>query len=128
MKTYAGPLFGIAAAFNFAIGFALLFLRPLLFAPLGFDAARGSNIVLANLVGMFVVLFGYCYLRVALDARKYRVYVSIGAIGKLLAVACAVAPWLVGAVSPRLLMFFAPDLIFALLFLDYLRRTRAGFI
>jgi hypothetical protein len=126
MKTYARWLFGLAAAFNLAVGLALLFVRTLMIPRLGFDPVEGSNALIANLVGMFIALFGYCYLLVAIDPVKYRPYISLGAIGKLLAIACAVVPWLTGAssVKPPPLLF--GDLVFALLFLDYLRRTRTA--
>ena len=99
MNTYARWLFGIAAAFNLAVGAALLFLRPVFLGRLGFDAVQGSNIVIANLTGMFVALFGYCYALVAIDPVKNRPFIAVGAIGKLLAIACAVVPWLTGAVQ-----------------------------
>jgi hypothetical protein len=124
MNAYARWLFGIAAIFNFAVGLALLFLRPMLLGRLGFDPVTGSNVIIANLVGMFIALFGYCYLLVALDPVKYRPYISVGAIGKLLAIGCAVAPWLAGSIRMRPPPLLAGDLILALLFLDYLRRTR----
>jgi hypothetical protein len=124
VRGYARWLFGFAAAFNLAVGVALLFLRPMLLGRLGFDPVTGSNIVIANLVGMFVALFGYCYLLVAIDPVKYRAYISLGAIGKLLAIMCAVVPWLTGAVAMKPPPLLAGDFVFALLFIDYLRRMR----
>jgi hypothetical protein len=124
MTTYARWLFGIAAVFNFAVGLALLFFRPLLLGKLGFDPVTGSNIVIANLTGMFVALFGWCYLLVALDPVKNRPFIAVGAIGKLLAICCAAAPWLSGTITMKPPPLLAGDLILALLFLDYLRRTR----
>jgi hypothetical protein len=123
MNTYARWLFGIAAAFNLAVGAALLFLRPVFLGRLGFDAVQGSNIVIANLTGMFVALFGYCYALVAIDPVKNRPFIAVGAIGKLLAIACAVVPWLTGAVQIKPPPLLVGDLILALLFLDYLRRS-----
>ena len=125
MRTYARWLFGSAAAFNLAVGAACLFLRPLVIRSLGLDPVSGSNIVLANITGGFVALFGYCYLLIAIDPVRYRPYISMGVIGKLLAVACVLAPWFAGEVSGRLAQFMAADAIFALLFLDYFRRTRS---
>ncbi len=116
MNTYARWLFGTAAVF--------LFLRAIFLRRIGFDPVEGSNIVVADLVGAFVALFGYCFLLVAIDAAKYRPYVSLGAIGKLLAIACVVLPWLTGTTRARPPLLLGGDLIFALLFLDYLRRTR----
>ena len=124
LNTYARWLFGIAAAFNLAVGGALLLLRPMLLGRFGFDPVEGSNIVIANLTAMFIALFGYCYALVALDPVKNRPFIAVGAIGKLLAIVCAVAPWLTGEVAMNPPPLLAGDLIFALLFVDYLRRTR----
>ncbi|MGD0190592.1 MAG: hypothetical protein ABSD74_07610 [Rhizomicrobium sp.] len=128
MTNYARWLFGIAALFNCAVGLAMLFLRPLFLGQLGFDAIAGSNIVIANLTGMFIALFGWCYLLVAIDPVKNRPFVAIGAVGKLLAIVCVVTPWLTGAVQMKPPPLLAGDFILALLFLDYLRRTRASAI
>ena len=126
MHAYARWLFGIASAFNVAVGAALLFLRPLLLSRLGFDPVQGTNIIIADLTGMFIALFGYCYLLVAIDPLRNRPFISVGAIGKLLAIACAVVPWLAGMVQMQPPPLLAGDLIFALLFIDYLRRTRGA--
>jgi hypothetical protein len=128
MTKYARWLFGIAALFNFAVGFPMLFLRPLFLGRLGFDAISGSNVVIANLTGMFIALFGWCYFLVALDPVKNRPFISVGAIGKLLAIVCAVVPWLSGTIQMKPPLLLAGDLILALLFLDYLWRTRASVI
>jgi len=125
MHAYARWLFGIAAAFNAAVGAGLLFLRPLLLGGLGFDSVQGSNIVIANLTGMFIALFGYCYLLVAIDPVRNRPFIAVGAAGKLLAIVCAIVPWLNGTVHMQPPPLLAGDLVLALLFVDYLRRTRA---
>lgn len=123
MRNYARWLFGIAGLFNLAVGGALLFARPWLMALLHLDVIGGLNVVLANLTGMFVALFGYAYLRIATDPVGYRSYIHLGAVGKLLAVICVLVPWWMGLVPAALPMLIAADFIFALLFLDFLRRT-----
>jgi hypothetical protein len=122
---YAAALFGTAAAFNAAVAAALLFARPQLAAALGLEPIDGSDVVVANLAGALVGLFGYAYLRLALNPLRYRVYAELGAIGKLLAVAAAVVPWLQGVIDWRLPLLAGGDLVFALLFIDWLRRTRS---
>ena|SRR5215469_1504184 len=123
MRRYARWLFGIAGVFNLVVGGALLFGRPWLMALLHLDATGGLNIVFANLTGMFVALFGYAYLCIAADPVGYRSYIHLGAVGKLLAVACVLVPWWTGLVPATLPTFIAADFIFAVLFLDFLRRT-----
>ncbi|MES0873879.1 hypothetical protein [Sinimarinibacterium thermocellulolyticum] len=122
---YAVVLFGSAAIFNAAVAAALLCARPQLAAAFGLDPIDGSDVVVANLAGALVGLFGYAYLRLALDPLRYRVYAELGAIGKLLAVAAADVPWLQGVIDWRLPLLAAGDLLFALLFIDWLRRTRS---
>jgi hypothetical protein len=120
VETYARTLFGIAAFLNVLVALDMLFLRNLL--PL--DPAPGTNRFLLYMTAFIVALFGYAYLRIAQDPRRYRPWIELGVIGKLLAVAAATLPWLSGEVGWRLPFLIGGDLVFAALFLDYLRRTR----
>lgn len=90
------------------------------------DPIGGTNLVLANLADVLIGVFGYSYALVASDPVRYRPFISLGAIGKLLAVAAVVEPWLTGATPAILPALVGADLIYALLFLDFLRRTRAA--
>jgi hypothetical protein len=127
MRTYARWLFGTAAVFNLLVAFNLVFLRYWVQTPLlPLDPIAGTNLVLANLAGLLVASFGYAYARVAGDPVTFRPYIHLGAVGKLLAVACTVWPWWIGAVPWTMLAPVGPDLIYALLFLDFLRRTKAA--
>jgi hypothetical protein len=123
MKSYAWWLFWIAGLFNIVVGSALLFARPRLIEMFGLDMIGGSNLVFANLTGMFVILFGCAYLRIAADPVTYRPYIHLGAAGKLLAVLCVVVPWWIDAVPDTVPALVSADFVFAMLFLDYLRRT-----
>jgi len=122
VRKYARWLFGTAGAFNLIVGGALLFARGWMAATLGLAPVSGTGVVLANLTGMFVALFGYAYLRVAADPAGYRPYIHLGAAGKFLAVVCVLVPWWTGEVPATLPMLVAADFIFAVLFLDFLRR------
>jgi hypothetical protein len=121
--TYARWLFGSAAIFNLVVGAALLLLWPWLALLLKLDPAEGSNMVLRNLTAGFVALFGYAFALIALNPLKNRPLIPLGAIGKLLAVASVVWPWLMGVISANLPLFIIADLIYAALFLVYLRQT-----
>ena len=125
MKSYARWLFGTAAAFNIALGLALLFLRPQLEPLLQIEPAQGANLVLGNLAGLLAALLGFIYALIAGDPARYRSIIILAAAGKLLAVVVVVTPWLRGEISAALPMLVAGDAVFAALFLDYLRRTRA---
>lgn len=118
-------LFGIAAAFNFLVAAGLLLLRPSMAPLLRLDPIAGTNLILVNLTGGFIALFGYAYLRVAIDPVTYRPFIPLGIIGKLIAVASAVWPWLSGAVSWPLPVLSFADLVFVVLFARYLQQTRS---
>ena len=123
MSAYARGLFGSAAAFNLVVGGGLLFARSWLASTLSLDPIQGTSLVLANLTGAMIVVFGLAYACVARDPVEYRPFVGLGALGKAMAVACAVVPWLMGAIPSTLPALMGADLVFAALFLDYLRRA-----
>lgn len=123
MAAYARWLFGTAAAFNFAVGFGLFFLRSTLFPLLGLAPASGTDVVLLALVCMFIVLFGCAYACAAMDPVKYRPYIALGVAGKLSAVVIAGIYWTTGVLDFRLPMLAGGDLLFAALFVDFLRRN-----
>jgi hypothetical protein len=123
---YARRLFGTAALANFVVGLSLLVLRRQLAPLLGLDPIAGTNLVFFYLSATLIVTFGYAYLRVAQDPRRFRPFIELGAIGKLVAVGAATWPWLAGDAGGQLPLLISGDLVFALLFLDFLRRTRVG--
>jgi hypothetical protein len=102
------------------VAFDMLFVGKLL----RLDPAPGTNRFLLYMTAFLVAMFGYAYLRIAADPRRYRSFIELGVIGKLLAVTAATLPWLGGEVGWQLPFLIGGDLVFALLFLDYLRRTR----
>jgi hypothetical protein len=91
---------------------------------LGLDPATGTNLVFLYMSATMIGVFGYAYLRAALDPTRYRAFVELGAIGKLLAVVAASVPALRGQVGWQLPLLVSGDLVYALLFIDFLRRTR----
>lgn len=126
MDTYARKLFLIAAGFNFAVAAALWFLRDQMAAILDLDPITGTNVAFIYFAAALIASYGYAYARIAYDPHKYRVYIPLGVIGKLMAVGAVCWPWHLGAVSWRLPMLASGDLVFAVLFVDYLRRTRSA--
>jgi len=71
-------------------------------------------------------VFGWAYLRIAQDPRRFRPFIELGVIGKVLAVTVTTLPWLRGQIGPQLPLLVSGDLVYAALFLDFLRRTRAA--
>lgn len=126
MTLYARMLFGIAALFNFAVAAALWYRPPQFMTLLQLDPATGTNIVLVKIAAGAIALFGYAYGRVAGDPQTFRPFIGLGVVGKLLVVAIAASSWGMGEIGWQLPALAGGDLLFAALFLDYLRRTRTG--
>ena len=126
MQIYARRLFSIAALFNFGVAGGLLFLQPWLIPLLQLDPITGTNAALVKVLAVLVATFGYAYWRIAGDPVTFRPYVTLGVIGKLLVVAAAGSALIAGETGWRLPVLAAGDLLFAGLFLDYLRRTKSA--
>lgn len=123
-SSYTRLLFSVAALFNLAVALGLLTASAQIGALLNLGPATAGSVVLSNLSGAFVGLFAYAYARVAMDPQRYRVYVELGAIGKMLVLPAAGIPWAMGYIGWELPLLACGDLFFALLFWDWLRRTR----
>jgi hypothetical protein len=125
MSTYARWLFGVAVAANLLVAAAMSLGQRWFVTVLGLDPITGTSVVLVDLAAVLIAAFGYGYARIALDPVRYRPLIALGAWGKL----AAVATVLVGALAiPHLWRLFAligGDLVFAALFLHYLRRASA---
>ena len=124
MRRYARWLFGISATTNLAVSCALLIFGSFVARRLALDPIVGTNVVLFNFAGAMIGLFGYAYVRVAIDPVRFRPLIHLTAIGKLLAFTSAAMPWLAGITSSRLPALLFADVVFGVLFIDYLRRTR----
>lgn len=123
-SSYTRLLFGTAMLFNLVVAAGLLTSSAQIGAALDLGAATPGSVVLSNLSGAFVALFAYAYARVALEPQRYRAYVELGAIGKLLVLPAAGIPYVLGYIGWELPLLACGDLVFALLFWDWLRRTR----
>jgi hypothetical protein len=123
MNAYARWLFAIAAAANLSVAAAMSVGQGWFVAVLALDPITGTNTVLVDLAAVLIAGFGYGYARIALDPVRFRPLIAVGALGTL----AAVATVLIGALAIphvwRLFALIGGDLIFAALFLDYLRRT-----
>ena len=124
-SAYARWLFGTAAALNIAVVILFLAFPPMMVLLVGFRPGPPINMTLGYLVGSFILLFGYAYVLIARDSVRYRPYIHLAAIGKLMAVGCVALSWLQGYVQAQSLVLISPDLIYAVLFFLYLGRTPA---
>jgi hypothetical protein len=116
----ANPLFLIAAIFNWIVGALLLFAYSLVSRVLGIE---GPPDVFFHIVAGIVVLFGFAYWLIWRDLVRFRPYIHFGAAAKLVFVVAIYAHWLTGSASGMLALLVSADLVFAFLFLIYLRRT-----
>ena len=115
-------LFRIGAAFNVLVGLPMLVAWPTAAALLGVTTPRS---VYTDLVGAIVAMFGWVYWRIAEDPVGSRSYVLLGIVGKLTFVAVIYANWALGRAPAALAALVTADLVFAILFARWLRRTAA---
>src|ERR1700729_756547 len=115
-------LFVTAACFNWAVGLLILGGYPIAAHLL---ELAGPPTVWVHLVAAIVILFGVAYWLVAKQPQRYRPFVGLGAAGKLAFAAIIYYHWFSGDAPTRLAMLVNVDVIFALLFLRYLRSHRA---
>ena len=118
------PLFLVAAIFNWLVGGSLLFTYPLTAKLLGLT---GPPDVFFHIVAGIVTLFGFVYWLIWRDADRYRPFIGLGAIAKLVFVVAIYAHWLTGSASGMLALLVTADLIFAVLFFQNLRASRLQF-
>lgn len=125
MNNYARWLFGTAAIFNIALGLTVIFARPLMAAKLGIETAEGIHLVFANLAGLLAAMIGVVYWMISREPERYRPLILLSAVGKALAVVLVMIPFARGEIGGALPLLVMGDLIYATLFLDYLRRSKA---
>ena len=113
-------LFRIGAAFNVLVGLPMFIAWPTAAALLGVTTPRS---VFSDLVGALVAMYGWIYWRIAEDPVGCRSYVLLGIVGKLAFVAVIYANWALGRAPAALAALVTVDLVFAILFARWLRRT-----
>jgi hypothetical protein len=123
MERYARWVFGLAGTGNIAVALAMTLGQAPFVDLMGLDPPTGTNVIVFALAGLLIGLFGVGYWQVAIDPVRYRPLIWLGVAGKLLAAALTLAGALV---VPHLWRFFAlvsADIVLAVLFADYMRRT-----
>ena len=115
-------LFTVAAIFNAVVGLAMLLAYDLLAPWLGLPP---RPTVWIHIIALIVLVFGYAYWRIAMDALKFREYVALGIVGKLAFVVAIYGHFLAGEATGALATLVTADLVFAALFAAYLVRTPA---
>ena len=121
---YARSLFLTAAGFNLIAGGAFLLAFPFVASILHLDAAigAGQGRLFVECLAVVAIMFGYGYRLIAVDPDRYRLYISAGATVKLAFAAVVFWNWTIDVVDGRIATLAIADCVFALLFMDYLRR------
>lgn len=119
-------LFGTAAIYNISGALSFLFLRPWIEPLLHLDPVQGTNVPTLYLACGFIILFGYAYILLANDPIRYRPYIPLAILGKLMAIVSFIIPWIGGQISWMLMTSIAGDPIYVILFLLFLRGLPAA--
>lgn len=122
MLTHARWLMGTAALFNWTVVLGFLLFNGLLTRLLGLDPASGTNLAMRDLALVLIATFGAAYLYAALDPQRGRPYIALGALGKALVALAMFAHWALGHIDWRLPALVTGDVVYSLLFVQFLRR------
>ena len=114
-------LFSAAALFNFAAFF--IFIEPLGLASLLNLSHAVSNDPFGQIALMAIAMFGFGYWMVPSRPTTFRGIVILGVIGKLFVVGIAFWHFFFGDVNINMAGLTVGDLIFAALFIKYLKAT-----
>jgi len=113
-------LFTVAGAANLLVAVALVVPGSPLWSMLGMAPPRETAFL--QLFALLVGVFGLAYLWIARDLSGKRALIQVAVAGKLSVVTTSVVQWVAGAVPGGVPLAFAGDVVFALLFLQILRR------
>lgn len=122
MTHHARLLFTTAALFNWSVALGLLFPSTQLSQLLQLTPVEGGDLILRHIASALIAVFGWAYWCVACDPQRWRALVVIGVLGKSLVVALVGVHWVLGTINGHWPALVMADLIYALLFLDFLRR------
>ncbi|MGR4867952.1 hypothetical protein ACIPRI_03665 [Variovorax sp. LARHSF232] len=111
------PLFYSAAFFNWG---AVLILA-LLAHPLGLQPPQDSLFGQITLAAIFI--FGCGYWMVGQSPKANRGIAALGAFAKLAMVAVVFGHWLAGSATTQMAALVSGDIVYAVLFIWFLRRT-----
>ena len=120
-RPYDPALFAAAAAWNLVAAAIFIFRPEIVLARLGISdpAAR----LLARSLASSVITWGLGYALVAVDGRRFRPFAQLGALSKTIFAAVYAVAFFRGQISLAACSPALVDLLFALLFVEYLWRT-----
>ena len=116
---YYKGLFFIGALWNWGAAINFLFLTEFTFSLIGMDIALSNTIFFTWFLAL-VFVYGLGYFWVSRDVLKNHGVVWMGILGKLSLFGLAAYHWSIGLITLPLFMILVGDLIFALLFLEFI--------
>jgi hypothetical protein len=115
-------LFTSAAAFNFAIALPLLLATPWMgeVAELQLNA---SGQMFLRLIAAIALAFGYAYWLIGVDPVRYRPFLVMGGILKVVLGGFFYGAWLSGIIGWQLPVLVTGDFVYAALFFRFYRQS-----
>ncbi|MFC5698396.1 hypothetical protein ACFPU0_22950 [Pseudomonas sp. GCM10022186] len=115
-------LFLSAAWFNLLAGLPLLVAMRSVAGVMGLEITPTSTLFIQISMGV-VLVFALAYWMIARDPLRYRPYIPLGIVLKLLVVLVIHGHWLAGNLDWPLAALAIGDIVYALLFWRYYQRT-----
>lgn len=117
----ARRLFIPAALFNWSVAASLLLFSDSIGPLLHLDPASGTNLAMRDVCMLLIALFGFAYWQIGSDPTRFRPYIELGILGKALVVLAICGHWLAEHIGWQLPAVAFGDVVFALLFWNFLR-------
>lgn len=118
-------LFLSAAWFNFLAGLPLLVALGVVAPLMGLQINPTAALFIQITAGIIVV-FGWAYWMIARDPKRFRPYIVLGIVLKIVVVVVVFGHWIAGNILWLLPALAAVDAIYAVLFWRYYRSSHAG--
>jgi hypothetical protein len=120
-EAYDGILFAVAAVWNLGAAATLVFNPDFLLAKLSVNDPNAR--LLARSLASSVTAWGIGYALIAFDRKRFRDFAWLGAISKTIFFTVYTAAFFGGRISFAAFIPALVDLVFAILFVEFLRRT-----
>jgi hypothetical protein len=117
-------LFVSAAGFNLLAGLPFLVAMDPVAATMGLQLNVAATLFAQITMGL-VVVFGWVYWMISRDPVRYRPWILLGIILKIVVVVVIYGHWLLGNIPWPLPALASGDVLYAALFLRYYLRTAA---
>jgi hypothetical protein len=118
-------LFLSAAWFNFLAGLPLIVALGIV-APLMGLQINPTATLFIQITASVIVVFGWAYWMIARDPKRFRPYIVLGIVLKIVVVVVVFGHWIAGNILWLLPALAAVDAIYAVLFWRYYRSSQAA--